>query len=152
VALHVGDVATAERAAASLEPTLGGATDADLAVIRAGIAAARGRTGEALAGYRTALAAYRELGLAFDIALTGFDMAALLGDAEPAAVAAAAEAREILVGLGAVPLVARLDRARLTGNDQASAGRPDARPVRVMVPDQPPTRLVGELQEWSVAM
>ena len=121
VALHVGDVATAERAAASLEPTLGGATDADLAVIRAGIAAARGRTGEALAGYRTALAAYRELGLAFDIALTGFDMAALLGDAEPAAVAAAAEAREILVGLGAVPLVARLDRVHATTDAAGSA-------------------------------
>ena len=109
VALHAGDAATAERAAAGLEPTLGGATDADLAAVRAGIAAAEGRVPDALAGYRTALAAYRDLGLPFDVALTGLDMAALLGVGEPAAAAAAAEAREILVGLGATPLVARLD-------------------------------------------
>jgi hypothetical protein len=109
IALHAGDVTTAELVAIDLEPTLGGATEADVASLRAGIAAARGRTAEALAGYRTALTAYRDLGLPFDVALTGLDMAVLVGVREPAALQAVSEARVILAGLGAAPLVARID-------------------------------------------
>ncbi len=108
-ALHAGDLALAERAVAGLEPALGGAADADIATLRAGIAAGHGRPAEALTGYRAAIAAYRDLGLPFDLALTGLDMAVLLGVDEPAVAAAAAEARVILQGLGAAPLVARLD-------------------------------------------
>ncbi len=50
------------------------------------------------------------MGLRFDVAMTALDMAALLGPGQPAVRAAAAEAREILVELGAKPLVERLDR------------------------------------------
>ncbi len=109
-ALHAGDLATAESAARSLEPMPGGAANVDRAALRAGIAAVEGRTEEALAGYRAALAGYRELGLPFDVAMTGLDMAALIGPREPAVVAAAADARTTFAELGAAPLLARLDR------------------------------------------
>jgi class 3 adenylate cyclase/tetratricopeptide (TPR) repeat protein len=109
-ALHGADVATADRVRTMLEPSPGGACDADLAALRAGIAAREGRTEDALAGYRTALTIYRDMGLRFDVAITGLDMAALLGPGVPGVRAVAAEAREILVELGARPVVARLDR------------------------------------------
>ena len=109
-AVHLGDVETAQRVASILEPSLGGASDGDLAALRAGIAALDRRVDDALTGYRTALTIYRDLGLRFDIALTGLDMAALLGPQHAVVRTVAAEAREILVELGAVPVAARLDR------------------------------------------
>ena len=109
-ALHAGDVAMAERALAAMEPSPGGAADADVAALRAGIAARQGRMDEAMAGYRAALAIYREMGLRFDLAMAGLDMAALVGPDVPAVKAAAGEARAILIELGARPVIARLDR------------------------------------------
>ena len=109
-ALHLGDRALVDRVLATLEPSPGGACDADLAALKAGRAALDGRRDEALAGYRLALGTYRELGLRFDIARTGLDMAALIGPSEPAVRVAAAEARAILIELAATPLLARLDR------------------------------------------
>ncbi len=86
-----------------------GAPAADAQALRAGIEALEGRTGDAAAQYRAALAGYRELGLPFDVARVAIDMAAVLPPDDPAVVAAVAEARRILTGLGAVALLARLD-------------------------------------------
>ncbi|HEV8403621.1 MAG TPA: hypothetical protein VGQ31_11360, partial [Candidatus Limnocylindrales bacterium] len=77
--------------------------------VRAGIAALQGRPAEAMALYRSALPGYRDAGCRFDVALTILDMAALLGPDEPGVRALIPEGREILVGLGAHPLVERLD-------------------------------------------
>jgi class 3 adenylate cyclase/tetratricopeptide (TPR) repeat protein len=109
-ALHHGDRVTAERVAALIEPSVGGACDGDVAALRAGLAALEGRVDDARVGYRTASNVYREMGLRFDVAMTGLDMAALIGPGDPTVRAAAAEAREILVELGATPVVERLDR------------------------------------------
>lgn len=109
-ALQVGDMTSAERALERMTPTAGGAADADLAALRAGVAARRGRIDDAVADYRTALGGYREMGLRFDLAMAGLDMVAFLGPEVPAVKAAAAEARAIFVDLGAHPAIARLDR------------------------------------------
>ena len=59
-----------------------------------------GHAAEALAMYRDALRAWRDLGLAWDEALCGLDMAQLLEPSEPQVRAAAERSREILVRLG----------------------------------------------------
>ncbi len=89
-------------------------------VIRAGLAAGEGNRAEALRLYRDALRRWRELGFVFDEALTGIDMALLLGPAEPEVRAAAAAASEILARLGARPLISRLEAA-LAGTARESA-------------------------------
>jgi hypothetical protein len=94
--------------------------------LRAGIAARQGRIDEAVAGYRAALTIYREMGLRFDLAMAGLDMAALLGPDVPAVRAAAVEARAIFVDLGARPVIARLDR--LVAPDKREPAAP-AEPV-----------------------
>ena len=63
--------------------TRGRAVDADRATVRAGIAALEGDRPAALAGYRTGLAAYRDLGLPWDEALLGLQAGVTLGAAEP---------------------------------------------------------------------
>jgi class 3 adenylate cyclase/tetratricopeptide (TPR) repeat protein len=77
----------------------------------AGIAALEGRTSEAAAMYRDAIRGWQELGLPWDEALAGIDMAFTLGPGEPAVKAAAATTRTILEGLGAQAMLARLDSA-----------------------------------------
>ena len=131
-AIHVGDLTIAERALAKMTPNAGGAADADVEALRSGIAARQGRIDDAVAGYRAALTGYREMGLRFDLAMAGLDMAALLGSDVPAVKAAAAEARAILVELGAKPLIARIDRL-VAPDDRASAG-PSPTPVGSGVP------------------
>ncbi len=112
-ALWMGDTAEAADDLATLDASgiHGPAVDADQKTIRAGIAAIAGRTAESMALYREALRAWRDLGLTWDEALCGLDMATLLDPAEPDVHAAAAAAREILVRLEAKPFVARLDAA-----------------------------------------
>jgi hypothetical protein len=61
--------------------------------------------------YRDALREWRDLGLLWDEALCGLDMATLLDPADPEVRAAADAAREILVRLEAAPFLARLDAA-----------------------------------------
>jgi len=109
VALLAGDDALTAQALASLGSGSGGATNADLAVIHAGVAARRGEVASALADYRAALAAYRDLGLRFDAALTGLDMAALLPGDLPEVRAAVEDARTVLADLRAAPILALLD-------------------------------------------
>jgi hypothetical protein len=98
------------------------ALEADRVCLGAGIAALEGRTVDVLAGYREALRAYRQLGLAFDEALAGIDMAILLGPSEREAAdvaAAIATARETLTRLGAAPFLARLEAAVAGGSQPA---------------------------------
>ena len=112
-ALWSGD---GERVAAMLEqlgvePRRGGAIETDRLSVRAGLAALEGRSAEALAMYRDALRAWRDLGLAWDEALTAIDMATVLDPSEPEVRAAAEAAREILGRLGARPFLERLEAA-----------------------------------------
>jgi class 3 adenylate cyclase/tetratricopeptide (TPR) repeat protein len=89
----------------------GTVVEADRLTIRAGIAALDDRAADAFPLYREALRAWRTLGLAWDQALCGIDMATLLDPTNPEVRAAAEAAREILVRLEAAPFVARLDAA-----------------------------------------
>ena len=89
----------------------GPVAEADRRTIRAAIAAMDGRTDEARGLYREALRAWRDLGQPYREALTAIDMATLIDPTDPEVRAAAAPAREILVRLGAAPLIARLDAA-----------------------------------------
>jgi class 3 adenylate cyclase/tetratricopeptide (TPR) repeat protein len=131
-ALWAGDAETARRLMDKLAEVSywGLALEADRVCLGAGIAALEGRTVEALAGYREALRAYRQLGLAFDEALAGIDMAILLGPSEREAAdvaAAIATARETLTRLGAAPFLARLEAAASGGSPPADR---DAEPSR----------------------
>jgi hypothetical protein len=93
--------------------------------IRAGIAALDGRTADAIAQYRSAREGWRDLGVLWEEALLGIDMATLLDSREPEVVAAAARSREILTGLSARPFLDRLEAALAAGREPASvAGTP----------------------------
>jgi hypothetical protein len=116
--------AAADLAALDASGFHGPAIEADRATIRAGLAALDGRVPEALAMYRDAARTWRDLGLAWDEAMVGIDMASLLDPANPDVRAAAERSREILVRLGAAPFVERLDAAlsRVLGPHPAVAG------------------------------
>jgi tetratricopeptide (TPR) repeat protein len=122
-ALWLGDVGEAGDDLATLDASgvHGPAIETGRATIRAGIAALEGRPADALALYRDALREWRDLGLVWDEALCGLDMAILLDPAEPEVRAAADAAREILVRLEAAPFLARLDAAMARSG---SVGRP----------------------------
>ena len=115
------------QASTALPPSCGATT------IRAGIAALDGRTGEAIALFRVAREGWRDIGLPWEEALVGIDMATLLDAREPEVVAAAARSREILTGLRARPFLDRLEaalaRARARGRGRSvsrdGGGRPD---------------------------
>jgi hypothetical protein len=91
--------------------------------LRAGLAAMEGRRADALAQYREALRGWHDLGLAWDEALTGIDMATLLEPSEPEVRAAAESSREILVRIGAKPYLLRLNAAI----GRSLSGEPSAR-------------------------
>jgi class 3 adenylate cyclase/tetratricopeptide (TPR) repeat protein len=123
-ALWMGDPAAATDDLAALDASgiHSPAIESDRLTIRAGIAALEGRPAEALPAYREALRAWSDLGLAWDEALCGLDMALLLDAADPEVRAAAASAREILTRLEAKPFLARLEAAM---ERQASASAPE---------------------------
>ncbi len=89
----------------------GPALAADVETILAGCAALEGARLEAIAGYRRAMTAWRDLGLAWDEALCAIDMATLLDPADPDVANAAALARATFVRLGAAPFLEQLDTA-----------------------------------------
>jgi hypothetical protein len=89
----------------------GAVIDAEGVVMRAALDALEGRRDAAVALYRDALRRYRDLGLRWREALAVIDMATLLGPGEPEVARAAAPARELLAGVGAAPLLARLGSA-----------------------------------------
>ena len=123
-ALHARRTDLAQSVLDAVGNKYGGAIDHDIAALRAGMAAAEGRTADALGLYRSALAGYRELGCRFDVALTILDMAALIGLDEPAVRSAIPEGRDILESLGAQTLLERLDALEPTS---ASSTQPTAR-------------------------
>ena len=106
---HDSAGAMADIAALDAAGLHGQAVEADRTVIQAGIAALEGRSADAISLYRVARRAWRDLGLVWDEALCGLDMALFLGHEDPEVAAAAASAREILVELGATPFVERLE-------------------------------------------
>jgi class 3 adenylate cyclase/tetratricopeptide (TPR) repeat protein len=118
----------ADRATALLEQlretTHGPSIAASKTTLEAGLAALAGDRDRALAGYRSALAAWRDLGLSVDEALTAIDMATLLGPGLPDVDAAAASARDTLRRLRARPFLARLETAMGwgTGGNGMSSG------------------------------
>ena len=87
----------------------GRAIDMDKTAIRAGLAALDGSTQEAIAGFRAAIAGWRDLGLPWDEAMTSLIFVRLVGTGSPEARAAAEAGRSILDGLGARRVVAILD-------------------------------------------
>jgi tetratricopeptide (TPR) repeat protein len=117
---HDVDAARSDLAAFDTSGVHGPALEADRSTIRAGIAALEGRTADALALYREALRAWRDLGIAWDEALCGVDMALLLDAAEPEVRAAAESARETLTRLGAKPILERLEAAMTRQTRQAA--------------------------------
>ena len=116
-ALYAGDAPGAAATLALLDASgyRGPALSADRLVATAGIDALEGRGASAVAAYREALRAYRQLGLAFDEATAAVDIATLLPVDErdaPDLVVAIAAARETLERLGSRPFLERLDRVR----------------------------------------
>ena len=118
-ALWAGDAAGASRLLAAMDASgyRGPVLAADGVVARAGIDALEGRGAAAVAGYREALRAYRQLGLAFEEAAAAVDMATLLAPEElgaPDVIAAVTAARVTLERLGARPFLERLNAAKET--------------------------------------
>ncbi|MFL5723025.1 MAG: adenylate/guanylate cyclase domain-containing protein [Chloroflexota bacterium] len=87
----------------------GPAAELTRTTIRAGIAALDGRTTEAISLYRGTRDGWRDIGLPWEEALLGIDMASLLDSRESEVVAAVARSREILTGLRAKTFLDRLD-------------------------------------------
>jgi hypothetical protein len=112
-ALWGGDIATAREIADRLDaqPNSSASFTAGRTAVRAGIAALEGRRDEAIAGFRDALARLRAIGEDFELARTGLDFLLLVGPGEPAARAAADEARPIFERVGARPYLERLGAA-----------------------------------------
>jgi len=112
-ALWARDVAGARTNAAEFDVAVGRgrAVHVSQLTFRAGIAALEGRTTEAVGMYRDAIRGWEDLGLPWDEALAGIDMAFTLGADEPISVATAATTRSILERLGAHAMLARLDAA-----------------------------------------
>ncbi|MEP7359942.1 MAG: adenylate/guanylate cyclase domain-containing protein [Chloroflexota bacterium] len=94
--------------------------------LRAGIAALEGRSREALAIYKEALASWRDLKVVWEEALTGLDMATVLDPADPAVAAVIRSTREILTRLDARPYLEKLEAAAGRAKPQMAAA---ARPV-----------------------
>jgi class 3 adenylate cyclase/tetratricopeptide (TPR) repeat protein len=110
-ALWAGDVdgAREDLAISTGSGVHGPATEAERQTIQAGIAALENHLADSLALYRASLRAWHDLGLAWDEALTGIDMAILLDQSEPEVIAATERSREILTRLEARPFLDRLD-------------------------------------------
>jgi tetratricopeptide (TPR) repeat protein len=89
--------------------TRGRAVDADRTATLAGLAGLEGRFDAARAGYRSALAQYRDLELPWDEATATLEAASVLGAADPEVAGWVASARDVFTRLGAVTMIARLD-------------------------------------------
>ena len=113
--------------------------------VQAGIAALDGRESEAVTLFRVAREGFHDIGLPWEEALVGIDMATLLDTREPEVVAAAERSREILTELRARPFLDRLEAALAVppagpcGRGATSDGRGGGGPDRGLTP-RPPTR------------
>jgi len=113
----------------------GQAISVERVALRAGLAALEGRATDAHAGYRDALDSWRDLGLEWDEALTGLEMATVLDHRQPDVAAAIARSREIFQRLRARPFLERLSTA---GGAGAGAGHTAvARPDPIVVATSP---------------
>lgn len=112
---------------------------ASTTTLQAAIAGLDGHRDEARALYADALAQWAGAGLPVDRALTAIDMVTVLGPEEPAARAAAEEAREFLQGLRAVRLIDILDRAMA-----ATSGMPHLPATHAVAQEAAPVELAGQ--------
>jgi len=121
-ALWDGDLAGAKADLAALDATgvHGRVVEIRRTTVRAGLAALEGRPAEALLLYREVLRGWRDVGLPWDEALAGIDMATLLDPSEPEVRTVAESTRAILMRLGAKPFLARLDAAMARSTSAAS--------------------------------
>ena len=116
-ALWGGDLDTARACLQRLDvlSRVGTSLETAAVTLRAGVDAAAGRRAEALAGYRMAMAGWREFGLRFDVALCGIDAVLLLGVDEQEVRAMGEELRTILDelerGRSSIASMQRLARA-----------------------------------------
>jgi class 3 adenylate cyclase/tetratricopeptide (TPR) repeat protein len=122
-AILAGRSEIADAALATLQRlgTRGRAMDADRAAIRAGLAALSGDRAAARVHYRTALTAFRDLGLPWDEALAGVEAAGRLGAGDAELAAWTETSRATFERLGAAPMIARLDEAIAQGDAAAAA-------------------------------
>jgi class 3 adenylate cyclase/tetratricopeptide (TPR) repeat protein len=101
--------------------------------MEASLAGLGGATAEALAKFEEARGAWRRIGLPWDEALLGIDMASVLDPALPEVHEAVSRSRAVLEGLGARPYLEILDaaagRAGVTNGRAPAAG--DAEPIPV---------------------
>jgi tetratricopeptide (TPR) repeat protein len=104
-------LASQDLAAARNTGAFGRAIEAGYDEMAAGIAALEGRAAEALGIYRRVLRDWHELGLPWDEALTGLEMAMFLDPTDTEVQHAAETARTTFVELGAKPFLALLDEA-----------------------------------------
>ncbi|HEY8167917.1 MAG TPA: adenylate/guanylate cyclase domain-containing protein [Candidatus Limnocylindrales bacterium] len=120
-AFRVGDVERARAAVTGVEaaPRKGRAVDARRSALRAALHAMEGEAAFALRGFDEAFGVFRELGLLFDLACHQLDMAAVLRGT-PACRAVAAEARAAFESMGAVSLVAQIDKIMSADHVSAS--------------------------------
>ena len=107
--IHDGDRARAALDGLVSAGSLGRTTEACRTAIEAGILALEGEADEAVARFADARSRLRELGVDWEVAATGVDMAFTLDPARPEVAEAAAEAREILTRLGAAAVLRQLD-------------------------------------------
>ncbi len=110
-ALWLGDASRARAALALLKarPDRGRVVAARGLELESGVRALEGDRRAAMAGYRDAIRAWRDMDASVYLGLALIDLATLVGPAEPAARAAADESRAIFTRLGSPPLLARLD-------------------------------------------
>ena len=108
---ETGPSAAADLEAIDQTGVHGPAADLRRTTVQAGIAALDGRGSEAVTLFRVAREGFRDIGLPWEEALLGIDMATLLDPREPEVVAAAERSREILTGLRARPFLERLEAA-----------------------------------------
>ena len=124
-AIWLGDAPAAQTDLAGLEATGLHSTLIELQrrSIRAGLAALDDPSGPAVAMYRSVLKDWQDLGLAWEAALVGIDMATLLDPSDPEVRAAIEYAREILTRLRARPFLERLEAAAARSSGAQVPGR-----------------------------
>ncbi len=105
--------------------------DIERQAIGAGIDALDGRTKDAIAGFRAAMAAWRDGGVLWDEAWTAWCALAVLGADHPEVVTMGREGRGILVKLGATAVIAHFDRllGDSAGADDDGVDTADATPA-----------------------
>ena len=111
----------------------GRAIVADVDVIVAGVQALDGDRDGAMAGYRRAMAMYRDLGLAWDEARLAFEAVHVLGVGGAELTAWTDRARTVFTRLRAKPMLDLLDRATRAGGERESIAAPS--PDLIPTPD-----------------